>query len=227
MYILLTDALTCPRCGPDFGLLVLADRMEERRVIEGALGCANCRSSYPIRNAAADLRVAPSASTESTGATESDEAGPSDEDGEAAVRLAALMGLAGASGLAMLAGPGARHASAVSALVPELEVVAVTDEPVAPAEREPGVSRLAAGDALPFRGGALRAAALTGGAGDARLREGLRVLAPGARLVVDGADAETAERLRTLGAEVLLEEEGVVVARAPGRPVPLRYNAVR
>jgi uncharacterized protein YbaR (Trm112 family) len=203
MYILLTDALTCPRCGPDFGLLVLADRMEERRVIEGALGCANCRSSYPIRNAAADLRVAPSASTESTGATESDEAGPSDEDGEAAVRLAALMGLAGASGLAMLAGPGARHASAVSALVPELEVVAVTDEPVA------------------------RAAAPPGGAGDARLREGLRVLAPGARLVVDGADAETAERLRTLGAEVLLEEEGVVVARAPGRPVPLRYNAVR
>ena len=87
MYILLTDALTCPRCGPDFGLLVLADRMAERRVIEGALGCANCRSSYPIRNAAADLRVAPSASTESTGPAESDEAGPSDGDAEAAVRL--------------------------------------------------------------------------------------------------------------------------------------------
>lgn len=224
MYILLTDALTCPRCGPDFGLLVLADRMEERRVIEGALGCANCRSSYPIRAAAADLRVVPSASS---GSMESTGPGPSDEDGEAAVRLAALMGLAGASGLAMLAGPGARHAAAVSALVPDLEVVAVTDEPAAPAGRAPGVSRIAAGDALPFRGGALRAAALTGGAGDARLREGLRVLAPGARLVVDGADAETAERLRALGAEVLLEEEGTVVARAPGRPVPLRYNALR
>ncbi|HEX6372474.1 MAG TPA: hypothetical protein VF006_26375 [Longimicrobium sp.] len=236
MYILLTDALTCPRCGPDFGLLVLADRMEERRVIEGALGCANCRSSYPIRAAAADLRVAPSVSTESTGSAESTgsmesaestDPGPTEEGGEAAVRLAALMGLAGASGLAMLAGPGARHAAAVSALVPELEVVAVTDRPAAPPERAPGVSRLAAGDALPFRGGALRAAALTGGAGEARLREGLRVLAPGARLVVDGADAGTAERLRALGAEVLLEEEGVVVARAPGRPVALRYNAVR
>ena len=54
MYILLTDALTCPRCGPEFGLLVLADRMEERRVIEGRLGCANCRSAFPIRDAAAD-----------------------------------------------------------------------------------------------------------------------------------------------------------------------------
>ncbi|HYR10869.1 MAG TPA: Trm112 family protein [Longimicrobium sp.] len=224
MYILLTDALTCPRCGPDFGLLVLADRMEERRVMEGTLGCPNCRTSYPVHAAAADLRVGATGSAE---AAESAASGPSTEDGEAAVRLAALMGLAGASGLAMLAGPGARHAAAVSALVPDLEVVAVTDTPVAPSEREAGVSRLAAGDALPFRGGALRAAALTGGAGDARLREGLRVLAPGARLVVDGADAETAERLRGLGAEVLLEEEGVVVARAPGRPVALRYNAVR
>ncbi|HEX2210321.1 MAG TPA: hypothetical protein VHG93_21770 [Longimicrobium sp.] len=223
MYILLTDALTCPRCGPEFGLLVLSDRMEDRRVVEGSLGCANCRSAYPIHHAAADLRVLPSAE-------ESARPVPTnavDEDAEAPVRLAALMGLSGASGLAMVHGPAARHAAAVSALVPELEVVAVTDAPVPRAQREPGVSRLAAGEALPFRGGALRAAALTGGAGDALLREGLRVLAPGARLVVDPADAETAERLRGLGAEVLLEQEGVVVARAPGRPVALRYNAVR
>jgi uncharacterized protein YbaR (Trm112 family) len=226
MYILLTDALTCPRCGPDFGLLVLSDRMEERRVIEGSLGCPNCRSSYPIRNAAADLRAAPSASAEATASTESPDPVAVDGDAEAPVRLAALMGLAGASGLAMVSGPGARHAAAVSALVPELEVVAVTDRPV-DAEREPGVSRLAAGDALPFRDGALRAAALTGAAGDARLREALRVLAAGARLVVDPADARTAERLQALGAEVLLAQEGVVVARAPGRPVALRYNAVR
>ncbi|WP_420126266.1 Trm112 family protein [Longimicrobium sp.] len=233
MYILLTDALTCPRCGPDFGLLVLSDRMEDRRVIEGALGCPNCRTSYPIRNAAADLRAGASAatesaaSTESAGAAESAEPGPTEDGAEGAMRLAALMGLAGASGLAMVAGPGARHAAAVSALVPELEVVAVTDRPDMDPAREPGVSRLAAGDALPFRGGALRAAALTGGAGDARLREGLRVLQAGARLVVDGAEADTAERLRALGAEVLLEEDGVVVARAPGRPVELRRNAVR
>lgn len=223
MYILLTDALTCPRCGPEFGLLVLSDRLEERRVIEGRLGCANCRSAFPIHDGAADLRVAPSASS-----------GPSDHppdagdaDAEAPVRLAALMGLSGASGMAMVHGPGARHAAAVSALVPELEVIAVTSALFAGA-RTPGVSRVAAGDAvLPFRGGVLRGAALTGGAGDALLREGLRVLAPGARLVVDPADAQAAERLRALGAEVLLEQEGVVVARAPGRPVELRRDAGR
>lgn len=221
MYILLTDALACPRCGPEFGLLVLADRMEERRVVEGRLGCANCRSAYPIHNAAADLRVTSSASVESAGPVPAN-----GEDADAAVRLAALMGLAGASGMAMIEGPGARHAAAVSALVPELEVVAVADRPDA-AGRAPGVSRVAAGDALPFRGGAMRAGALTGGAGDARLREALRVLSAGARLVVDPAQADTAERLRALGAEVLLDQEGVVVARAPGRPVELRYNGVR
>ena len=44
MHILLTDTLTCPRCGPDFGLILLAERIEGRRVMDGHLGCANCRS---------------------------------------------------------------------------------------------------------------------------------------------------------------------------------------
>jgi uncharacterized protein YbaR (Trm112 family) len=224
MHILLTDVLTCPRCGPEFGLVVLADRLEERRVIDGHLGCPNCRSQYPVRGRVADLRIGGSASSASAESVEASD--------EAAVRLAALMGLAGASGMALVAGPGAAHAAAVSALVPELEVIAVSDsaDPADSAdsvEAEAGVSRvLAAAERLPFRGG-LRAAALTGGADDARLREGLRVLVPGARLVVDPAPADAAERLRALGAEVLLADEGVVVARAPGRPVELRYNAVR
>ncbi|HST59710.1 MAG TPA: hypothetical protein VLK84_13495 [Longimicrobium sp.] len=244
MHILLTDALTCPRCGPDFGLILLAERTEERRVVSGHLGCPNCRSQFPIRDRMADLRLGASASSAS--ADPSASAGPAESvdsarggegDGEAAVRLAALMGLAGASGMALIAGPGARHASAVSALVPELEAIAVSESAdsmdsadagdSADGADSAGVSRvLASGAGLPFRGG-LRAAALTGGADDARLREALRVLAPGARLVVDPAPADAAERLRGLGAEVLLDEEGVVVARAPGRPVELRYNTVR
>jgi uncharacterized protein YbaR (Trm112 family) len=224
MHILLTDALTCPRCGPDFGLMVLADRMAERRVVEGRLGCANCRESYPVHDAAADLRFgggAEPASSAVPGAREGD-------DAEAAVRLAALMGLSGASGMALVAGPGARHAAAVHALVPALEVIAAADRPEALPARAAGVSRIAAGPGrLPLRGGGLRGAALTGGADEELLREGLRVLVPGARLVVEPAPAETAERLRALGAEVLLDQAGAVVARAPGRPVELRYNAVR
>lgn len=224
MHILLTDVLACPRCGPDFGLILLAERMEDRRVAAGHLGCPNCRSQYPVRDRVVDLRTDGPGWTPSPGPVE-DARSPE----EAPVRLAALMGLAGASGTALVAGPGARHAAAVAALVPELEVIALSAERDPPVAAEPGarVSPVrASGPGLPFRGG-LRGAALTGGADDPRLREGLRVLAPGARLVVDPAPAGTADALRALGAEVLLDEDGAVVARAPGRPVELRYNAVR
>jgi uncharacterized protein YbaR (Trm112 family) len=227
MHILLTDTLTCPRCGPEFGLIVLAEDTQERRVVAGHLGCPNCRSQYPVRGRVADLRLDGSASAASDASDAPvDSAAAAGE--EEAVRLAALMGLAGANGMVLVAGPGSRHAAAVSALVPDAEVIAVSESAgSAGAGAEPGVSRvLATGAGLPFRGG-LRGAALTGGGDEARLREGLRVLVPGARLVVDPAPAGAAERLRGLGAEVLLDEDGVVVARAPGRPVELRYNAVR
>ncbi|HEY7768783.1 Trm112 family protein [Longimicrobium sp.] len=214
MYILLTDALTCPRCGPGFGLLVQADRLEERRVVEGRLGCANCRETYPVRGGVAHLSLVPAGEADAA-------ADPPADDPDAPVKLAALMGLAGARGLVMVEGPGARHAAALATMVPEVEVVALDDATAQPPAMEPGVSRVRAGAALPFRDGAMRGVALTGGAGDARLREALRVLAPGARLLVDPADAETAARLRVLGAQVMLEQEGVVVAAAPGRPVQL------
>lgn len=225
MHILLTDVLACPRCGPEFGLLVLADRLEERRVIEGRLGCANCREAYPVRGGVADLRLRAAGESPSARPSKADDG---EEDEDAPTRLAALMGLTGPGGMALLAGPGARHAAAVAALVPDLEVIALRGGPDAAAEPEPGVSRVAAGEgALPFRAASLRAAALTGGADGALLREGLRALRPGSRLLVDPAPAGTAEGLRALGAEVLLEQEDVVVARAPGRPVELRRNALR
>ncbi|HEX5724407.1 MAG TPA: hypothetical protein VFX98_03025, partial [Longimicrobiaceae bacterium] len=68
--------------------------------------------------------------------------------------------------------------------------------------------------ALPFRDRSLRGAALTGGADAALLAEGVRVLVPGARLVVEPAGPGAAARLREAGARVLLEQDGVVVAQA-------------
>jgi hypothetical protein len=126
----------------------------------------------------------------------------------------------------LVAGPGAALAPAVAALVPEVEVVAFGPHAGAGGEA-PGVSRVAGGPALPFRARSLHGAALTGGADDALLAEALRVLAAGSRLLVEGAAPGTAERLGAMGAEVLLEQEGVVVARSRGEMVPLRVNALR
>ena len=218
MHILLTDILSCPRCGPEFGLVLLADRVEERRVLEGRLGCPNCREQYPVRGGVLDARLSADRAADADGAAA--------DDPGAAVRLAALLGLADARGTVLVAGPGAALAAEVAALVPELEVVALAAAPAAGEER-PGVSRVAAGAGLPFRSRTLRGVALTGGADPALLAEGVRVLQPGARLVVEGAPAGAAELLSGLGAQVMLEQEGTVVARVVGDPVPLRMNAVR
>ena len=206
MHILLTDLLTCPRCGPEFGLILLADRVEERQVLEGGLGCANCREMYRIEGGAADLRTGEGA-----------EAPAAEADPAAAVRLAALLGLAGAGGTVLVAGPGAELAPGIAALVPGLQLVAFTPRPVA-GEAVPGVSRVAGGPALPLRGGMLRGVALTGGAGDVPPAEALRVAAPGSRVVLEPAPQGAADELRALGAEVILEQERVVVAVKPGPP---------
>lgn len=219
MHILLTDVLTCPRCGPDFGLVLLADRIEERRVARGSLGCPNCRAMYPIRGGVADLRLSAAAGPEPLPA-------PAGDPSEPALRLAALMGLAEAHGTVLVAGPGAVLAPALSRLVPEAEIVAYTPEPP-DAAPEGSVSPIAGADALPFRARAFRGVALTGATSDALLPEAVRVLQPGARVVVDPAPPGTADRLSALGATILLDQEGVVVARALGEPVQLRMNAVR
>jgi len=258
MHILLTNILSCPRCGPEFGLVLLADRVEDRRVVEGRLGCPNCREQYPVARGVLDARLpadrpAPppaAAGTESPEAalpgddTPSPDAAhpggeaadaatdPAAETGaEAAVRLAALLGLADARGTALVAGPGAALAAEVAALVPELEVVALaTDAGTGGATsrgEQPGVSHLLAGGTLPFRSRTLRGVALTGGGDEATLAEAVRVLQPGARLVVQRAGPATAETLARLGARVMLAQEGTVVATAAGDPVQLRMNAVR
>src|SRR5690606_34919244 len=99
MFLPLTDLLTCPRCGPEYGLILLADRIEDRRVLAGALGCPRCHTRYPITAGLADLRLReaeePAEQTESEGTSASaGESAAEGSDREEAVRLAALLGLA-------------------------------------------------------------------------------------------------------------------------------------
>lgn len=204
MHILVTDILTCPRCGPRFGLILLADRMEERRVYEGSLGCPNCRERYAVRGGFADLRYPPGPPHAAVAEGEIAE--------DAAIRLAALLGITGSPGRFLIMGPGANLARAIAVLVPEVEILAA-DPALAALPEQPGVSRLDAGVVLPFASHSLRAVALT--AGDERLEEALRVLAPGGRIVLDPAVPGSADRLREAGLRILLDQEGVVVASPP------------
>ena len=236
MDVALSDLLTCPRCGPTYGLVLLPYDVSERRVRSGVLGCANCRERYPVEDGVADLRVGPdgdtavgetggtgSPSVVSTGpvgsSTATREAGVDAGAPEAPeVRLAGLMGLADARGTVLLAGPAAAHAAALGALVEGVEVAVRVEGPgsVPRSSAEgPGVSPLRLGAVLPFRSGSLRGVALTGGSA-VLLDEGARVLGGEGRLVVDPAPEDTRSRLEAAGLEVVAEEGGVMVgARRP------------
>ena len=154
MHILLTDRLTCPRCGPDFGLILLAKRLAERRVLDGALGCPNCRDQFPIEGGFADLRPPPRDPLATALPAE-------DLDIEATNRLAALLGVSEGPGTIALVGSVAVHAAVLADRLPEIEVVAVDAATRVEVERD-RVSRLVTGVELPFHPWTFRALATVG-----------------------------------------------------------------
>lgn len=214
MHLLLTDRLACPRCGPEFGLILLADRLEDRRVLEGRLGCPNCRDHFPVVDGFGDLRAPPrTALDEAAGSAvgEGREGAPTREE---TVRLAALLGVAEGPGHLALLGDAVRFAEALADLLDGVEVVALGPGLRRWLERT-GVSRLVARPGLPFFSGSLRGVAL-GGEGP-MLAEAVRVTAPTGRVVVLDAAPGTRAELEDAGLAVLLDEGGVVVGtRAAG-----------
>lgn len=198
MHILLTDILTCPRCGPAFGLILLADRVEERRVLAGVLGCSNCREKYPIVDGAVDFSVAP------------DPVVPAG-DGAAAERLAALLGVTEGPAFLMLAGPLAAHAGALARMIDEVEVLTI-GAAAAPGDA-PGINRIyAGGPQLPIASGRVAAAALSGAAAGTLLEEGARVVSPLGRLVLEPAPDDAAEKLLRHGMRIVAQQDGTAVA---------------
>jgi uncharacterized protein YbaR (Trm112 family) len=200
VHLLLTDRLVCPRCGEGFGLILRADRLVDRRVLEGGLGCPNCRDRFPIADGFADLRSPPRAPLPPVSPA------PAVDPAETE-RLAALLGVAEGPGNIALVGPLSAHAGGLADRIPGVEVIAIGSEARAQEERE-GVSRLAADALLPFHPWSLRALALS--AGSAALLEHPKELAAlvprGGRVVVEAPAADAAERLAAAGARVLAHD---------------------
>lgn len=213
MHLLLTDRLSCPRCGPTFGLILRADRLESRHILDGVLGCPNCRDSFPVLDGFADLRAPP------RGELGPGLAGPpagerGDTAGSSVVgveRLVALLGIVGGPGTVALVGESARLAEDVAVALPEVLVVAV-DPDMRFWPETPEVSRLASGPGLPFFASTLRGVIVDGRLGPDWLSEAARVVHAKARVVVLHAPEDVSDALEACGLTLLAREAETVVA---------------
>jgi uncharacterized protein YbaR (Trm112 family) len=209
MHIVMTDILTCPRCGPAFGLILLADRVEDRRVQQGALGCANCREKYAVGPGVIDFTGSGVAPTAAAMAVPPGAGGSASLEDEAALRLAALLGVSEGPGYVLLAGAAAAHAGGLARLIDDLEVlVALPDAAVTGARR---VTELRLAGQLPLSSGRLEGAALSGAAAHALLDEAVRTVSPLGRIVLEDADAAVLDRASALGLRVLAAEAATTV----------------
>ena len=207
MHLLVTDRLTCPRCGPEFGLILLADRTGgDRRVLDGTLGCANCRDGFPVRDGFGDLRAPPRGDLPE-GRAEAPDAGDPDE----AERLQALLGIVQGPGMVALVGRPATHARVLADRIEGVEILAV-DAGAAGWPEEDRITRFVARPGLPVFSRTLRGVVVDGSLGAHWVDEAARVLAPRNRLVVVEAGEETVGRLEDAGLQLLAAEAGTVVA---------------
>jgi len=207
VHLLLTDRLTCPRCGPGFGLILLADRMDDRRVLEGVLGCPNCRDGFPVHDGFGDLRAPPRAGDPPPGRA----GAPGIVDEAEAARLVALLGVAEGPGTLLLAGSPARYVAWLAEAIPGVEVVGL-DADLASWPETPRVSRIMARPGIPISDRTLRGVVVDGGLGARWMREAARVVAPLARVVVTEAPEDARATLLGAGLKILAAEGGTVVA---------------
>jgi uncharacterized protein YbaR (Trm112 family) len=200
VHLVLTDILGCPRCGPDQGLIVLSERMEHRRILDGRLGCPNCHTDYPIRDGLVDLRAGGAARAAPPGSAHTADAG----------RLAALAGIT--RGFGLLLGVTAELAGSIAAVVPDVEWV-VVGPGLEHANERACVNRLLVAGPLPIRSRSTNAAVVLDPHFD--IADVIRVLAIGGRLVLATGSASP-EMLGRNDLRILARDETTVVAeRAP------------
>ena len=206
----LTERLICPRCGPGFGLVLRADKVEAGAVFDGFLGCSNCRVLYPVEQGIADLRPQPR-SRARTRVPGNPPPPSADASGSEALRLAALIGIARGPALIALAGSVAGLGPGLAALLPGVEIVALA--PRFDFAARPGASHVLASERLPLRSGSLAGIALAGSWAELLRDEALRSVSPSGRIVLLGASPRSEQAFRSQHLTVLASEPGTLVGR--------------
>ena len=179
MFIEIVEAFRCPRPHELMWLVASADRLEDRDILAGELGCPVCGARYPIVDGIADFRGA------GTPPPPAPQIVPTDH-GARGLRAAALLGLTEGGGLVVLAGEWADAAHDVAALAERVHVLAV--DPLGVVSSGAGVSIARAPDALPLRPESVRAMAVDAAhATEHFLASTVAALRPSGRLLLPAA----------------------------------------
>jgi uncharacterized protein YbaR (Trm112 family) len=194
MNLLLTDHLTCPKCLGG-GLILLADRVEARRVYTGQLGCPSCQARYRVVDGVAEFDV--------VGAADHHPA----PDG---ARLAALLGVADGPAMLLLVGPYEGAAAEIAALLDDVEIVVATQSAVVMNDVA-RVSVLRVGKRIPLRDGSMRGVVITGADAD-MIAEAVRVVGLAARVVLIHATPEAEAALRAQNVQVVAQQDDTLVS---------------
>lgn len=180
MFIELVDSLRCPRPHEPAWLVLGADRMDGRNVMDGVLGCPVCDARFPIANGMADLRTGAAPPAAPAAPAAAPHASPSAPDAEQAMRLAAFLNLGDARGFAVLAGHWTAQATGVQTIT-DMHLLLVNPAPgVAIAD---GTSGILADDRLPVAPGSAYGVALDRSASAALLAHAVQGVRPGGRMV--------------------------------------------
>jgi uncharacterized protein YbaR (Trm112 family) len=186
MFIELVDALRCPVPHEESWLVASALRMQDRHILDGALGCPICHAEYPIVSGVVDFRrAAPRVLPAGT-----------EPDAEQAMRLAAFLSLSDATGFAVLLGAWGAHAPE---LIAQVDTPLVLVDPPADVMAQPRVSIIRSDGELPLAVGAARGVAIDADAATdaARLASAVRALRVKGRIIAP-ATAEVPEGIREL-----------------------------
>jgi uncharacterized protein YbaR (Trm112 family) len=173
MFIELTDHLRCPEDHEESFLVLLPDKIDERSVVTGQLGCPVCGRTYLVRGGILELGGAPTGVTGTTRLT--------------ADALTALAGLSGPGGYFTLVGPLGSLATEFHESNPGVALVAIN--PPADVVDAPAISVIRAAR-IPLKSRSMRGVALGPGFGDDPfwIGEATRVVLPGLRIVGEGAE---------------------------------------
>jgi uncharacterized protein YbaR (Trm112 family) len=174
MFIELTDHLRCPADHDESFLVLLPDRIEDRSVRAGRLGCPVCSRTYEVVDGVVRTGEPPAV----------EETGPPFLDADA---LHALTGLAGPGGYMALVGRVSGVWSEVAELNPGVALVGINPGPQVP--DSPGISVVRSGR-IPLRSRSMRSVVLGRGYAEDPfwIAEAARVVLPGLRVVGEGGD---------------------------------------